>query len=281
MTTNTYGGYTVAQLRSFIAHTFDTEHGGDTIDELAGDTAASANIVRDLLDTIEPQQDGDLLRPVARWVYNAVRVNLDLLHGICGEFGCPQGADVATWLRARLAGATAPCQCSGLGPCEQRTDGSCRLQREVDASIPTGVLAALNRMCTPLDESVLCGATAAADAHSMSVIRDYVLRGGAAPLGAEVTAAARDVLVERRRQVEAEGWTPEHDDHHADGSIALAAACYAVADNENYPLAEAPDLWPWDLDWWKPSTERRNLVKAGALILAEIERIDRAEAKAC
>ena len=66
MTTNTYGGYTVDQLRGFIAHTFDTEHGGDSIDDLTRDGAASARIVRDLLDAIEPQQDGDLLRPVAR-----------------------------------------------------------------------------------------------------------------------------------------------------------------------------------------------------------------------
>ncbi|AOJ69368.1 MULTISPECIES: hypothetical protein [Burkholderia] len=90
------------------------------------------------------------------------------------------------------------------------------------------------------------------------------------------TDAARDVLAERRRQVEAEGWTPKHDDAHSTGDMALAAACYAVADNENYPPTEPPDLWPWDLDWWKPTDERRNLVKAGALILAEIERLDRA-----
>ncbi|WP_063904929.1 hypothetical protein [Burkholderia ubonensis] len=89
--------------------------------------------MRDLLDAIEPQQDGDLLRPIARWVYNAVRVNLDLLHGICGEFGCQQGEDVATWLRARLAGVPTPCMCSGVGPCEQRTDGSCRRDR---AAVP-------------------------------------------------------------------------------------------------------------------------------------------------
>ncbi|MGU2444384.1 hypothetical protein ACTXHA_28625 [Burkholderia cenocepacia] len=108
MTTNTYGGYTVDQLREFIAHTFDTEHGGDTIDELTGDTAASANIVRDLLDAIEPQQDGDLLRPVARWVYNAVRVNLDLLHGICMEHGCQPGDDVALWLRDYLSNEKSP-----------------------------------------------------------------------------------------------------------------------------------------------------------------------------
>ncbi|MDN8071135.1 hypothetical protein [Burkholderia vietnamiensis] len=126
MTTNAYGGYTVDQLREFIRHHYDAEHGGDNIDELTNDSSASVKIVRDLLDAIEPQQDGDLLRPIARWVYNAVRVNLDLLHGICSDFGCPQGEDVATWLRARLAGVPAPCMCSGLGPCEQCTDGSCR-----------------------------------------------------------------------------------------------------------------------------------------------------------
>lgn len=91
-----------------------------------------------------------------------------------------------------------------------------------------------------------------------------------------LTAAARDVLAERHRQVTMEGWTPEHDDQHQYGEMALAAACYAAADTENYPPAEPPDLWPWDSEWWKPASERRNLIKAAALILAEIERIDRA-----
>ncbi|MFN3833444.1 MAG: hypothetical protein ACK4SQ_14560, partial [Allorhizobium sp.] len=34
------------------------------------------------------------------------------------------------------------------------------------------------------------------------------------------SAAAADVLAERRRQVEAEGWTPAHDDAHKDCSLA-------------------------------------------------------------
>ncbi|HHG5326055.1 TPA: hypothetical protein ACPWPG_001447 [Pseudomonas aeruginosa] len=34
--------------------------------------------------------------------------------------------------------------------------------------------------------------------------------------------------------------------------------------------------WPWDEQWWKPSTARRDMVKACALALAEIERLDRA-----
>ena len=75
---------------------------------------------------------------------------------------------------------------------------------------------------------------------------------------AALTPAALDVFGERRRQVEV-GWTPEHDDAHADQGTALWAR-----------------LFPW-----KPSQNRRDdLVKAGALILAEIERIDRAEERA-
>ncbi|MGT2507883.1 hypothetical protein [Cupriavidus basilensis] len=90
------------------------------------------------------------------------------------------------------------------------------------------------------------------------------------------TAAARDVLAERSRQVEAEGWTPEHDDEHADGGLAKAAATYAMhgsGTNADWLLSY---WWPWDAEWWKPTDQRRSLVKAGALILAEIERLDRA-----
>lgn len=88
------------------------------------------------------------------------------------------------------------------------------------------------------------------------------------------TNAARDILTERRRQIEAEGWAPEHDDEHGAGEMALAAACYAL--NAAGCGCEVARNWPWDRSWWKPSTPRRDLVKAGALILAEIERLDRA-----
>lgn len=90
-----------------------------------------------------------------------------------------------------------------------------------------------------------------------------------------LSAAARDVLAERRRQVEAEGWTPEHDDKHVPGSLTSAAGCYAMY-TLAYPAGDPPPAWPWDATWWKPSNNRRNLEKAGALILAEIERLDRA-----
>lgn len=99
-----------------------------------------------------------------------------------------------------------------------------------------------------------------------------------APVG--LTDAARDVLAERRRQVEREGWAPAHDDEHADGQMAAAGGCYALASafpfERDLGHGHKPLYWPWDPSWWKPTTGRRNLVKAGALILAEIERLDRA-----
>jgi hypothetical protein len=90
------------------------------------------------------------------------------------------------------------------------------------------------------------------------------------------TEAARDVLAERRRQVESEGWTPEHDNAHATGEMAQAAAAYAMTADSRIQSDWIPGNWPWSTHWWRPTTIRRNLVKAGALILAEIERIDRA-----
>lgn len=90
-----------------------------------------------------------------------------------------------------------------------------------------------------------------------------------------MTKAAADVLAERRRQIEAEGWTPDHDDEHDNGSMALAAAAYA-AEAGGLGYMQSRKLFPWNDNWWKPKDPRRNLIKAGALILAEIERLDRA-----
>lgn len=91
--------------------------------------------------------------------------------------------------------------------------------------------------------------------------------------------AALDVTAERRRQVE-EGWTPDHDDEHDFGELARAAACYADPRPAmpNDPRVKVPTHWPWDAKWWKPKDRRSDLVRAGALILAEIERLDRGSA---
>ncbi|CAI1602939.1 Uncharacterised protein [Serratia fonticola] len=90
--------------------------------------------------------------------------------------------------------------------------------------------------------------------------------------------ALADVIAERQRQIDAEGWTPQHDDEHTGGEIADAAACYARL-GSGWSFGGGLRWWPWDKDWLKPSDPRRYLVKAGALILAEIERLDRTAAK--
>lgn len=86
------------------------------------------------------------------------------------------------------------------------------------------------------------------------------------------------IAEERQRQIEKEGWTKEHDAQHKIGVLAKAAVCYAIP-----PLARAavspddslpPFWWPFAKEWWKPEKDRvRELVKAGALIAAEIDKI--------
>ena len=97
------------------------------------------------------------------------------------------------------------------------------------------------------------------------------------------------ILAERRRQITEEGWTPEHDDQYQHGELILAAGGYAAyaADEASHWAAlrrrekgVPPPSWPWPAEWWKPTTRRRDLVKAGALIVAELERLNRAEERA-
>ncbi|KWI49312.1 hypothetical protein WM06_21510 [Burkholderia cepacia] len=104
----------------------------------------------------------------------------------------------------------------------------------------------------------------------------------------EVTDAVVDVRAERRRQITEKGWTVEHDDEHVCGEIAALAAYYAMpAGVRDWPATDTgygatlgqailPDGWSAKIG----DDRRRELVKAGALILAEIERLDRAAALA-
>lgn len=114
----------------------------------------------------------------------------------------------------------------------------------------------------------------------------------AAPVSAstEVTPkVVQEIAAERKRQIEKEGWSIEHDDAHTDGSLARAAACYAaqasamqrvkgdvsLATYRSLEPMRAQFGWPWAPRWWKPKDPRRDLIRAAALIVAEIERLDR------
>lgn len=91
-----------------------------------------------------------------------------------------------------------------------------------------------------------------------------------------MSKALDDIAAERKRQIEVEGWTAEHDDEHTECELAMAAAAYCEhAVNQD---GNIPGFWPWLEKWWKPKDARRDLVKAGALIVAEIERRDRSAA---
>lgn len=92
------------------------------------------------------------------------------------------------------------------------------------------------------------------------------------------------IAAERHRQINEENWTPEHDVGYADGELAVAAVCYAVPRSTktrpalltyNQHPGWCPDEWPWDPSWFKltPGDRVRDLVKAGALIAAEIDRL--------
>lgn len=105
---------------------------------------------------------------------------------------------------------------------------------------------------------------------------------------------AQLIAEERERQISQEGWTPAHDDTHSNREMAAAAAGYlehyvhrswlidprnkmhGYADPERYREDAAEDIWPDDwADWWKPKDMLSDLVRAGALVAAEIDRRQR------
>jgi len=101
-------------------------------------------------------------------------------------------------------------------------------------------------------------------------------------MSSETAAVLADIAAERERQKNVEGWTDQHDDEHDDGEMAVAAGLYAIQTAEIDPEAFAAmlqGLWPWDEKWWKPKNSERDLIRAGALIVAELERRRRAKKK--
>jgi len=86
-----------------------------------------------------------------------------------------------------------------------------------------------------------------------------------------------DVMIERARQHDL-GFTEGHDDAHANWEMSRAASIYALQPHSATIIRDdgrAPIGWPWEAKWWKPKSPREDLVRAAALIVAEIERLDR------
>jgi hypothetical protein len=110
----------------------------------------------------------------------------------------------------------------------------------------------------------------------------------------DLTKALIDVMNERDRQQDVEGFDRAHDDAYTGGELAKAALCYLGTivftrdlvskgriqpDIRLHQTLKPPAMWPWNSDFWKPKGERRDLIRAAALLLAEIERMDRASKK--
>lgn len=92
-----------------------------------------------------------------------------------------------------------------------------------------------------------------------------------------MTDVIEEIRTERSRQREEEGFDTAHDDQWTNGQIARASAAYALGAGTYHPdRSDPPRWWPWNFRWWKPRDRRYDLIRAAALIVAEIERLDRA-----
>lgn len=138
----------------------------------------------------------------------------------------------------------------------------------------------------PLSHNLMIGALFTV----VSVARGYLVRRlfEALHIRTPLPASILAVAAERRRQVEVEGWTAEHDDEHVPGDLSRAGACYALAaaarNLRETGLTELADnieaairwLWPWHRSWWKPQDNRRDEIRGTALIIADLDLMDRA-----
>lgn len=119
-----------------------------------------------------------------------------------------------------------------------------------------------------------------AEVNKLLVIDGEMRLGAIGPLGGngltwEPSDDVDELIAERMRQIEVEGWSPEHDDRHEHGELLEAATCYLLSGLRMYDPAGRPSGWPWPVEWWKPKGPRRDLVRAGALCLAEQDRLTR------
>lgn len=132
------------------------------------------------------------------------------------------------------------------------------------------------------------------------------IRARAAPAATDeekwLMKALEMIAAERKRQIDCKGYTPQHDDEHSNGELAMAAIAYAspldidadsnepnavvVTDQEGdlesvYPFADRPQsLFCGDRRSLPTQARIRQLAIAGALIVAEMERLQRVPAPA-
>lgn len=86
------------------------------------------------------------------------------------------------------------------------------------------------------------------------------------------TPGAVLIAIERTRQRAGERFSADHDSQHTHGELVRAGAAYALSAAGSDCASGA---WPWRLGEFKPADKVRDLVRAGALIAAELDRMGR------
>lgn len=98
----------------------------------------------------------------------------------------------------------------------------------------------------------------------------------------DLGTGVKAIAAERERQLQAEGFTRNGDQQYRRGELAKAATAYAqlaamdleAGTRNHIAWREPAAVWPWAPEWWKPVDARHDLVRAGALIAAQIDLID-------
>jgi hypothetical protein len=104
--------------------------------------------------------------------------------------------------------------------------------------------------------------------------------------GMDLGPGVQAIAIERQRQMATERFTSTHDEQYQRGELAKAAVAYAqlaameldAGTRGHIGWLNPPAIWPWEAHWWKPVDARRDLVRAGALIAAQIDLIDQRDA---
>ncbi len=79
-------------------------------------------------------------------------------------------------------------------------------------------------------------------------------------------------LIAHEREHQRQRWGDDHDDEHGNQELARAAVMYAMPVNHRSALKT---IWPFQQEFKPSQTRVGDLVKAGALIAAEIDRLQR------
>ncbi len=130
-----------------------------------------------------------------------------------------------------------------------------------------------------------CGGIGAIwDTTDYQQMADEMAKSLAAPpaQAVDLGTGVKAIAAERERQLQTEGFTRDGDQQYRRGELAKAATAYVQlaamdleAGTRNHIAWHGPAaVWPWAPEWWKPVDARRDLVRAGALIAAQIDLID-------